>query len=561
MLGLVIIIKIIKTLAVSVVFVVQSSKNFHRNCKFDNCKEKLMLNYVTSARAIVLSSFSRLCVSYKQNLSAVLLPFTATFRCSLSLCLRLFVAMRRIKQAFCALKEHSSVSYAKMATFGGFCDLDLIIVKATAPDDFPLPEKYVNEILKIFSISSSSFHSFSLSFTRRFGRTHCWKVALKCLILLHRLLRSLPEYSPFRAELLYARSNGLLSLYPCNFRDDSSSKPEDYTMFIRSYAQLLHEALDCFSFDRKVTKEEGENEQELRRPKSIQEKMKEANRTLEVLPQLQSLMDRVMDCRPTGVAAKSFIVQSAMIHIIRDSFICYTSFRKEIVLVMDNLIEMPYRSCISSFGIYKKAAMQAEQLCDFYDWCKAKGLCGSYEYPFIEKIPLIQIRALESFLNGMWQITESSSSATSPSSWVESNKSSSIEDEEADTNKQQMVRRDIVVSNQWVKFEENYNGLVETEREESEEEMAPLIQLEDEENDNWEVLLDASLNLSRVNNGYLINSYTGFSNGYGGRDSSNGEKNNPNNNASNPFCQPYYKNMPNCYRWYHASDPTYPWGL
>jgi hypothetical protein len=85
---------------------------------------------------------------------------------------------KRFRQVFCALKEHTSVSYAKIATFGGFCDVDLIIVKATAPDDLPLPEKYMHELVKIFSFSNSSFHSFSLSFTRRFGNTRSWKVAL-----------------------------------------------------------------------------------------------------------------------------------------------------------------------------------------------------------------------------------------------------------------------------------------------------------------------------------------------------------------------------------------------
>ncbi|KAJ6324169.1 hypothetical protein OIU76_011465 [Salix suchowensis] len=95
---------------------------------------------------------------------------------------------KRFRQVFCALKEHTSVSFAKIATFGGFCDVDLIIVKATAPDDLPLPEKYMHELMKMFLLLyTSSFHSFSLSFARRFGNTRSWKVALKCLILLHRL--------------------------------------------------------------------------------------------------------------------------------------------------------------------------------------------------------------------------------------------------------------------------------------------------------------------------------------------------------------------------------------
>ncbi|EEF34844.1 clathrin assembly protein, putative [Ricinus communis] len=419
---------------------------------------------------------------------------------------------RRFRRVFCALKERSSVRYAKIATFGGFCDLDLIIIKATSPDDLPLPEKYIHQLLKIFSISPTSFHTFSLCFTRRFGRTRCWKVALKCLLLLHRLLRSLPEHSPFRAELLWARSNGLIALYPCQFRDNSSSNPEDYTLFIRSYAQLLDEALACFSLDRKVKDEEANSEEEeVNMINSLYDQIKEVGRLLEVLPQLQSLIDRVMDCRPTGAAARSFIVQSAMKHIIRDSFLCYSTFRREVVLVLDNLIQLPYRSCILSFGIYKKAASQAEELCKFYEWCREKGLCGSYEYPFIERIPDIQIRALETFLNGMWQLTESSSSssATTPSSWVGTSKSlSSSEDDEKE---KQLVTKDNLAASinyKWVKFEENLN-------EEQGEMMAPLVQLEEEENDNWEVLLDASLNLSRCPCNYnFCKCYIGLSNAY-----------------------------------------------
>ncbi|KAG6764333.1 hypothetical protein POTOM_031799 [Populus tomentosa] len=135
---------------------------------------------------------------------------------------------------------------------------------------------------------------------------------------------------------------------------------KDRTMFIRSYAQLLDQSLGCFSLENKGTEEVMHE--------SLQHKIKQVSRKLELLPQLQSLIDRVMDCTPTGVAARSLIVQLAMKLIIRDSFICYTTFRREIVLVLDNLLEMPYSSCVSAFGIYKKSATQASQLCEFYDW-------------------------------------------------------------------------------------------------------------------------------------------------------------------------------------------------
>lgn len=393
---------------------------------------------------------------------------------------------RRFRQVFTALREHSSVSYAKIATVGGFCNVELIIIKATAPDDLPLPEKYIQELLKLFSISPSTLSDFSLSFSRRLGKTRCWRVALKCLILLHRLLRTVPDDSPFQSELLCARSNGLLSLNDCRFRDDSSSASADYTAFVRSYAQLLDEALHCFYY--KAPQEpqqqyqyEGEEEDDDDEPQfqSVSAKMEEMGRMIEMLPQLQSLIDRVMDCRPTGPAARSFLVQMAMKHIIRDSFVCYTTFRREIVMVLDSLFQMPYRSCISAFGIYKKAAVQANELCDFYDLCKAMGLCGAYEYPFIDRIPHIQIHALETFLYGMWQMTDQESSSTttssSPSSLVECSSETLTEDDS------------ILVSTKWEK------PLIQFGKDEKEKR---LIQFEEDEEESWESILEASINLS-----------------------------------------------------------------
>lgn len=397
---------------------------------------------------------------------------------------------RRFQRFFTSLKEHGCVSYAKIATASGFCDVDLLLIKATAPDDLPLPERYVHELLKIFSISPCSFRSFSLSFTRRFRSTHCWRVALKCLLLVHRLLRSLPEDSPLRSELLWTRSARLLSLNPCHFRDASSSASEDYTSFIRAYAGLLDEALNIFSVET-ILSEDGEL------PENLSDRMREVGKLLEILPQLQSLIDRVMDCRPIGSAARSFIIKSAMKHIIRDSFICYTTFRRDIVVLLENLFHMPHRNCISAFGIYKKAALQAQQLSEFYDWCKARDLCGPYEYPFIDRIPHIQIQALESFLNGMWQLTDqspsSSSSTASPSSSIARSRSSLTEDDG-----EFMPKGDVnLVSMQWEKFEDNAL-VVKSEEDERE----PLIKLEDGEKAigwEWEALLEASINLSPMN--------------------------------------------------------------
>nr|TKR83546.1 hypothetical protein D5086_0000263170 [Populus alba] len=407
---------------------------------------------------------------------------------------------KRFRQVFFALKEHSSVSYAKIATVGGFCDVDLIIVKATAPDDLSLPEKYVHELLKVFSISPSSF---------------CSKEAFSTVCSGPCLNIALFEQNYYGRDPIVCS----LSLYPCHFQDDSSSNPEDHTMFIRSYAQLLDQSLGCFSMENKGTEEVMQE--------SSQHKIKQVSRKLELLPQLQSLIDRVMDWTPTGVAARSLIVQLAMKLIIRDSVICYTTFPREIVLVLDNLLEM--------LGIYKKSATQASQLCEFYDWCKAKGFCVINIY------------------------------YTSPSSWVES-KSTSTDDD-------LVVQRNnlLKISSQLEKSVEN--GFAK-KNEMGNEEMENLIQLEDGEDHNWEALLEASLNpFSNDPRKHLLISPEILSNGHGDEHGyenqliclkgTKGEKQdqwqmqvyNP-----NPFHQPR-NYFPHSNGSSSAGDPAFPWGF
>ncbi|XP_058109015.1 putative clathrin assembly protein At2g25430 [Magnolia sinica] len=453
---------------------------------------------------------------------------------------------RRFRQAYTALREHGSVSYAKIASISGFYDLDFIIIKATAPDDVPLPERYVQELVKIFTFSPSSSRAFSICFTRRFGKTQCWRVAFKCLLLLHRLLRSLPESNSFRSDLLWSRSNGFLSLYPCHFRDASSSpsNSRDFTHFIRSYARLLDEALECFSIDDHTANEF---------PESLSEKMREIGRVVDLLPQLQSLLDRVIECHPVGAAARSFIIRSAMKPIIRDSFMCYAVFRHNIVVLLDNLFQMQYRCSISALRIYKKAATQARRLSEFYESCKAMGLCGAYEYPFVDQIPHIHVRALESFINEMWQLTESSSSTSRTSlSETESPPSSFTED----GSERQLARLETVVSTEWEKFEE--------------EEVGPLIQLEGNDVD-WEVLLEASAARSWVPHN-LLHQPVGYGFGYGigygyGCRTMEGREQNVTDTWQlqpynlNPFDPFYYGyGTPNCYE---VSMGTYahPWRL
>ncbi|KAJ0987579.1 hypothetical protein J5N97_005935 [Dioscorea zingiberensis] len=279
-----------------------------------------------------------------------------------------------------------------------------LLAKTTGPDNIPLPESTIYEIVNILADSPASTHNFILSFTSRFGRARSARVAIKCLMLLHRLLRALPTPHPFRANLLHSRANAFISLSPCNFRSASY----EITVFVHSYARLIDHAL---SLDHAAL-----TAASITSSSNFVERIKEAESALEVIPQLQDLLDRVMECEPTGAAPLNYVTRLAMEQIARESFACYAAVWRELPVMLDNLLRMRHQGCVAGLGVYRRAADQARRLTKFYEWCRRTRLCAVYEYPHVEKIPRIQVRALESLVAGLWQLTDSSSSSSSSAS-------------------------------------------------------------------------------------------------------------------------------------------------
>lgn len=65
-------------------------------------------------------------------------------------------------------------------------------MKATSHDDDPASEKYVHEILNLMSYSHGYVHACVTAVSKRLEKTRDWIVALKVLILVHRLMNEGP---------------------------------------------------------------------------------------------------------------------------------------------------------------------------------------------------------------------------------------------------------------------------------------------------------------------------------------------------------------------------------
>ncbi|KAM0833783.1 hypothetical protein ACQ4PT_064065 [Festuca glaucescens] len=287
------------------------------------------------------------------------------------------------RKAYGALKDSTRVGLAKVNS--DFKDLDIAIVKATNHVECPPKERHVRKIFYATSVSRPradvAYCIYTLS--RRLSKTKNWTVALKTLIVIHRLLR---EGDPtFKEEFMAYSYRGNI-LHMANFKDDSSPLAWDCSAWVRTYALFLEERLECF----RVLKYDIETE---RLTKSPQCSTKAHSRTrtlpcldlMEHLPALQQLLFRLMGCQPEGAACSNYLIQYALALALKESFKIYCAINDGIINLVDMFFDMPKYDAIKALAIYKRAGMQAENLADFYDFCKDLELARTFQFPTLRQ--------------------------------------------------------------------------------------------------------------------------------------------------------------------------------
>ncbi len=154
------------------------------------------------------------------------------------------MAPRKLRQALGVVKDQTSISIAKVAGTKS-PDLDVALVKACSHDEF-FDDRYVEEVLHLTSLSRGYINACVVGLNRRLTKTHNWIVALKSLMLIHRLLR---DGDPvFEQEMLRASRHGMRMLNLSYFRDDSDPHAWDYSSFVRTLGLFLDDRIDCSIF-------------------------------------------------------------------------------------------------------------------------------------------------------------------------------------------------------------------------------------------------------------------------------------------------------------------------
>ncbi|KAK7265217.1 hypothetical protein RJT34_32833 [Clitoria ternatea] len=300
------------------------------------------------------------------------------------------------RKAYGALKDSTTVGLAK--------DLDIAIVKATSHVEYPPKERHVR---KIFYATSAHQPRADVAYcihalSRRLSKTRNWIVAIKTLIVVHRILR---EGDPsFKEDLVkYSRKGNFLQI--SHFKDDSSPLAWDCSAWVRTYALFLEERLECY----RILKYDVEFERLRKSPlilaksppnlrkspsnlkkspsgitKSSSGLIKTHSRTrtltgdelLEQLPALQQLLYRLIGCQPEGSAFSNYLIQYAL------------------ALFFD----MPKYDAVKALHIYKRAGQQAENLADFYEYCKGLDLARNFQFPTLRQPPASFLTTMEEYI-------------------------------------------------------------------------------------------------------------------------------------------------------------------
>lgn len=319
---------------------------------------------------------------------------------------------RKLRRALGSVKDHTTIGLAKIV--GAMApELEVALVKATSHDKFPFEEKHVQEVIFLTSTSRAYTMACVSHLSRRLSRTQNWMVAIKALMLIHRLLR---DGDPaFEQELLRESRAGGHVLNLSGFQDDSVTSGWEYSAFVRTYALYLDELLDYNASNRAFFTDDGRpssssNSSFGRRSGSdtygsINEgcstlafKEMKPRELLERMPLVQRMLERVLACHPAGDAKMNHLIQTALDLMVKDSFQFYDSICDGLAIILDAFFEMENAECGKAFEIQTVAAKQAEALDIFYGFCKDIGGCRLLEYPYVQRIPEELLETMEGFL-------------------------------------------------------------------------------------------------------------------------------------------------------------------
>lgn len=235
-------------------------------------------------------------------------------------------------KAIAAVKDQTSISLAKLSN-NSSSNLEVAVLRATTHDSVPIDDKYIYEVLFIVSSNKAHAATCARAIGKRIGRTRNWVVALKSLMLVLRIFQDGDPYFP--REILHAMKRGAKILNLSSFRDDSNSRPWDFTAFVRTFAMYLDERLECFlmgKLQRRYTYDDHETgyyeRSKSRGSRRVTEPVRDVKPAmlLDKMSYWQRLLERIFATWPMGAAKTNRLVLISFYAIVQESLSCTKTF-------------------------------------------------------------------------------------------------------------------------------------------------------------------------------------------------------------------------------------------
>ncbi|WOL04489.1 clathrin assembly protein [Canna indica] len=310
----------------------------------------------------------------------------------------------KLWKAIGAVKDQTSIGLAIVSNSSSLSDLDVAIVKATRHDEFPAEEKHFREILSLTCYSRPHVGACVDTLSRRLDKTRSWTVALKTLILIHRLL--VDGDPAYEKEIFSTTRRGTRMLNMSDFRDITRSDSWDFSAFVRTYALYLDERLDYRMHGRRKRRGSrsniylDEDEAAIVATSSNVTPVREmtTSRIIARTRRLQVMLERFLACRPTGAARHHRLVAMALYPVMKESFQIYYDLAEVINIFVDRFMVLEIPESVSVHEIFSHLSKQLDELDHFYSWSKSAGICRSSEYPAIEHISSEKLEVMQEFI-------------------------------------------------------------------------------------------------------------------------------------------------------------------
>lgn len=298
----------------------------------------------------------------------------------------------KFRLAIGTMKDQASIGKAMMyhQQHDGFSNIEIAILHATSHGNGTIDDKYMHEILFHVSNSKGSIPFLAERISRRLCKTKDNLVALKTLVLIHRLLRG--GNRSFEQELCKAYVSGHLQISIRYCVTNNFSNP--LICFLHNYASYLEERMSWLINQAGKLEPIMSKGLEFRRYDE-----KSFDMAFRILPKCQILIDKVLECSPYDILRSNnhSLAHVAMSNTLRESFQVYMTFCEGIEALVNMFFDLESSARGLACEILKKSCIQTQKLHDLYQTCKKVVENKNLEYPFVQIISMNHIMALDQF--------------------------------------------------------------------------------------------------------------------------------------------------------------------